>query len=69
MKLWLIECIGSVGYDYVGAAVVRASSEDMAWVALLANAGGVLYSRHQYRITRLTQAGDPEVIIQDIPAG
>lgn len=69
MKLWLIEFMGSVDYDYVNAAVVRASSEDLAWAALQANAGGSLYFRHQYRITRLTQAGDPEVIIQDARDG
>lgn len=69
MKLWLMEFMGSVDYDYVYAAVVRASNADMAWEALKANANGSLYSRHQYRITRLTQAGDPGVIIQDARDG
>lgn len=69
MKLWLIEFMGSDDYNYVNAAVVRASSEDMAWLALQANAEFSPYFRHQYRITHLTQAGDPEVIIQDAREG
>jgi hypothetical protein len=66
MALWLIRHKRFADYDMVQAAVVRARSQDAAWL-LLDSQGRTVHRRDAYEFSQLMVAGEPEVIVCDVP--